>query len=822
MSRKKKFLVLIVLVAVIWLIWRLIPRSPEQDEAMARGIPVTFFDQAANEPDFFRELDGGLPLTQEQVRGRNTWMVWTGGNEAFWDYLASNSFGTFDLLKTISSFPCSPQQEANAAAFEQKTGKQATPGDYDGQGYDWAYPGVCKDDMYPKASGGPFRAYSRDSRFCFTGLVNEPGFRKASKPDQYGLCLDERVASNDPFDPKVYGRPTGVLGLRIYDNPNFDDKAKKRWMEAMKSDGFYTNPDFFFDKNLVRPYRVGMACSFCHVSPHPNSPPADPENPQFANLSATIGAQYFWFGRIFAPNVTSDNFVWHLLDTQRPGAVDTSFVPADNLNNPRAMNALFYLGERLANGTRMAPETSAGGALLLPEVAKQKDNDYTFGVPHVLWDGADSVGIDAALTRVYINIGEYHQEWVKHINLILGAVPQSPITVKAAQENSIYWQATQKRSADLAKYLVAASRPMPLAQTPGGAAYLAGGGDAAAHGQVLDRGKVLFAETCARCHSSKLPAQPASQKDIPRIGEKGCIGEGYGECFQQWWDWTNTPEFKSQMTALVRQPDFLANNYLSNDVRIPVSLLKTETCSSMASNAIEGHVWDNFASASYKSLPDVGEVEIYNPLANETFKWQTAGGGRGYQRVPSLVSVWATAPYLHNNEIGMFTGDPSVQGRMAAFDDSIRKMLHIKPRGKFVHRTSQETSVKVSPAVLPTIGAWLARAAGLVNDDGMIEIGPIPKGTPVNLISNMNLDRNDPRVSTLGLLSTGLGLGRDLKQIHKKKLNSEQAAALLMERVPELIERSACPDFIVDRGHDFGKDLPPADKEALIEYIKTL
>ena len=30
----------------------------------------------------------------------------------------------------------------------------------------------------------------------------------------------------------------------------------------------------------------------------------------------------------------------------------------------------------------------------------------------------------------------------------------------------------------------------------------------------------------------------------------------------------------------------------------------------------------------------------------------------GYYRVPSLVSVWSSAPFLHNNMLGKFTGDP--------------------------------------------------------------------------------------------------------------------------------------------------------------------
>ena len=51
------------------------------------------------------------------------------------------------------------------------------------------------------------------------------------------------------------------------------------------------------------------------------------------------------------------------------------------------------------------------------------------------------------------------------------------------------------------------------------------------------------------------------------------------------------------------------------------------------------------------------------------------GGGPGFYRVPSLVSIWATAPFLHNNSLGLFNNDPSVDGRLDAFDDAIRKLL---------------------------------------------------------------------------------------------------------------------------------------------------
>jgi hypothetical protein len=842
----KALAVVVALVLLVWLVVAIRAGIPAEDEAKAAGIPVEFFRQAPDEADHFAEMDGGITLTladvdlkAQVVRGRNTWMIWTGGNEAFWDWLANNSLGTFDLLKTLSSYPCSAEQEARARRYEASAapGQYGSGGAYGASytesrtaeadqhyagGHDYAgYAGACADTMYPPEGQPPYRYYSRDTRFCYLGLTNEPGFRKATRPDEFGLCLDEPTGPPEPFDKQVYGRPTGVLGLRLYPNPDFDEKARKRWMEAMQEDAFYLDGRFYTDRKLVRPYRVGMACSFCHVSPHPNHPPEDPENPEHRHLSGTIAAQYFWFGRIFAANVTPDNFVWHLVNDSRPGAIDTSFIPADNLNNPRAVNAVFNLPARLAIGDQIAQETSAGGALGLPDVAAQKDNGYTFGVPHVLWDGADSVGIDAALTRVYINIGEYHQEWVRHISPILGVGTQSPIKVEDAQNHSVYWNATQERSRDLATYLIHAGYPMPLAATPGGPAYLQGERPAEEYEPLLSRGKVVFAETCARCHSSKLP-QP-----IVGLGDKGCVGAGYLDCWNRYWAWTETAEFKQRMTELVFQPDFLDSNYLSTDARIPVTLLETEICSSMASNAVEGHVWDNFASQSYKDLPAVGTVTLEDPVGGGSFEWPTPAGGRGYQRVPSLVSIWSTAPFLHNNEVGRFTGDPSLVGRMDAFDDSVRKLLWPETREGIVRRTDRKTDLKVSTGALPWWAGAGARLFGLVEEDphtgaDMVAVGPIPRGTPVSLLANLNLDFADPRVSRLGFARTGLKITKSLKRIHKENLSDQQAAELLAQLVPDLLAASACPDFTVDRGHPFGSELPDTDKEALIEFLKTL
>ena len=207
-----------------------------QDEARRAGRPASSFTQA--DEDYFHEMDGGMALTPEEIKGRDMWLVWTGGDDRLWDTLTVTSFGAVDLLKTISS--------------------------------------------------NPSLKFGRDNRWDYLGLVNEPCFEKATGPDakRYGLWLDQRSSScpPDPFEneskyPGVkigargknlpagsfYGYATGVVGLRLFPNPDFDEAAAKKW----DANRFYNDPSYYNSKDLIRPYRVGMSCAFCHVGPNP-------------------------------------------------------------------------------------------------------------------------------------------------------------------------------------------------------------------------------------------------------------------------------------------------------------------------------------------------------------------------------------------------------------------------------------------------------------------------------------------------------------------------------------------------------------------------
>ena len=68
--------------------------------------------------DYFHDMDGGADLKPDPdtkldpVLGRNMWLVWSGGNDRFWDKMTSYTFGAFDLLKILAYDPNKPIDRA--------------------------------------------------------------------------------------------------------------------------------------------------------------------------------------------------------------------------------------------------------------------------------------------------------------------------------------------------------------------------------------------------------------------------------------------------------------------------------------------------------------------------------------------------------------------------------------------------------------------------------------------------------------------------------------------------------------------------------------
>ena len=300
-------------------------------------------------------------------------------------------------------------------------------------------------------------------------------------------------------------------------------------------------------------------------------------------------------------------------------------------------------------------------------------------------------------------------------------------------------------------------------------------------------------------------------------------------------------EYQDWAIKAVEMEEFWRTNFFSTDYRVPGNYVKTNSCRAMATNALTGNMWQDFASESYRKLPSIGDIHYFNPYgsakpqdldhdqSNAVYSPRhtapkdapRGGGGPGFYRVPTLASIWATAPFLHNNSLGKYTADPSIRGRLEAFNDSIEKLLwrekradtpsygvdpkQLKEDHGLIWRTPQVTYLTIPGIYLPELlggrsqwvrdildrypelravpewrrplptavllliaflllwraqGGWL-RWAGYVSvvlallvgagiyflhgGLGGIRIGPIPVGTPVGLLANINPDA-DPKL----------------------------------------------------------------------------
>ena len=176
------------------------------------------------------------------------WLVWTGGDDRFWDRLTHDTFGAFDLLKTISSHP-EPERTVAATA-----------------GTIWASP------------TSPASTRRRDPTRRTSGCGSTSGAPIV-------LPIPSPTSRNIPASPSAragknmpvgsyYGEPTGIMGPAPVPQP----RLRRGGSQDQVGSGSGSTPtrNYYNDKDLVRPYRVGMSCAFCHVGPSPIAPPGGP------------------------------------------------------------------------------------------------------------------------------------------------------------------------------------------------------------------------------------------------------------------------------------------------------------------------------------------------------------------------------------------------------------------------------------------------------------------------------------------------------------------------------------------------------------------
>jgi hypothetical protein len=592
-------------------------------------------------------------LTPEQRRGRCTWVLHTGGTENLFRRVTIKTKGAADALMLV-------------------------------------------DSRY------------RDQRWKTLGSLNDPGCKPATRPDQYGLWLD------DCQDP----RSAGMIGFRKIPNPQFD--AAKWSLDAYKKDA-----------TIEPPYLVGTACGSCHVALNPTKPPADPAHPGWDNFLFAFGNQYLDEASYFITPFKEDDFRWHVLRTQERGTSDTSRQATDHINNPNSINAIINLADR-------------------PTALEVMNDGSVQAVHHILKDGSDSIGVAGASLRVFVNEGMCVDEWLKHHDLLDGNTEQTPIRRADLYRTCKDYSDTAARMDDMAAFLKSQG-PVRLVDAPGGDQLIT------KDESVLTQGKLAFAHACASCHSSKQP--PADVIDAAARNA--------------WFEQS------------VLSPTFLDHNFLSDDRRYPITELKTNAARALGTNPTKGHIWEDYSSKTFKELPSPGTLSLLNPYdPAHPISFKVPSGGVGYYRTPSIAAIWATAPLLHNNALGKFNGDPSVAGRIDAFNDAITKLLWPAQRPGTIKRT--------------TVDSQLALPIGTIR---------VPAGTPVNILANV-----DPRPLTTKIGMEMLGL---LGAVNVTPNDPLMATAILKYL-------NQCPDLVEDEGHYYGTDLSDGDKRALIEFLKTL
>lgn len=660
----------------------------------------------------------GIPEHARQaIKGQNTWMLWGEGNEAFWGWLQQNGYGIADFLILLDSRKRDSRFAEAGLMNQPGMIKRETPivglGLYldqaDGDKVKMIAP---KDDIDAESQKpvAPERPPARHQQYGY------PEFFEVDDKDAYQKIIDQ--LANDGVDPLVYGYPSGVVGLRLMPNPDFfgksaaAEKARSRWDEQVVRDqgaGYYSienDNKISADPKLVRPFRVAMACSFCHVGPHPLAPPADLKNPAWGNMSSTIGNQYWRPEKAFSNLRQAKSFLWQFVASQQPGTIDTSLISTDHINNPNTINAIFEVNPRLARAGLNPPETQSQANLLQRGIEDKPD--YTSNprhTPRVLLDGSDSIGVEGALSRVYLNIGAYSEQWNRLHNPVIGFKPQRPFELATVKSKSVYWQATEKyRIPQLESFFTYVSKtgasvtqPMKLKSIPEGRARID------SNQKDAEVGRSVFLKNCAVCHSSKqTPDQQFAFSREWRLAKAGNLSTlTMPMDFAEWEAFKLSDQYLDyvgrlgayEQQELAQDRDLFKDNYLSTDIRVPITLVGTNSQRAVATNAMRGQVWDNFSSKTYKALPAVGEIRFFNPFksAGGVDEWGNNDsyapppGGPGYYRPASLVGIWATAPFLHNNALGVFNNVPSVKGRLEAFDDAIDRLLNKNKREAAYH-----------------------------------------------------------------------------------------------------------------------------------------
>jgi len=767
---------------------------------------------------------GGANLDAAELVGAEIWFKATQGNERFFTYAYPQRLGVaidwFRVLNTASRL----QRFNNWGLINDP--ECCTPGDPD-------CPAKSNDETY-----GLDYCPGDDVLLTFVGKTGyrDPACDLKDAPVEAGPHgpADQRQSACD----LRFGTSTGAMGLRKFPNPRFN---KDQWRKVNKGRlgtwaGYNermppANPDLpaiprILDGSIEPPFLIGMSCGSCHIAFNPLHPPTDPAKPKLEHISGTVGNQYSRFSQILGSGVSPRAIEYQVFAHARPGIVDTSAIPNDQIDNPGTINAIINFSQRPNfmedvikwRKTAQCPANADEHTCWCEPGRDHKcweRSRKTEEVKHILKGGEDSIGVLEAVQRVYINIGSCSEEsWVNHLTDMRQLDPsqrgygQTPFQIGQARRDCPNFRAVEDRLGEVVKFLLSA-RPADLYQARGlkDPRDLVEQLDKEYGRGAVNRGKQVFAKTCARCHSTQ--QAPFEGRDF-RQARKDSAGHD------------------------------IRMDWLGNDQLIPVTEVGTHQARSLHSNHMAGHIWEEYGSETLRAKPSDPNIK------------EPSEGGRGYYRNISLINVWAYAPFMHNNAIGpelcggpqdehylapyvdeqntrlanppaCWLFDPSVEGRYKLYKASMQDLLNPDKRIPKVTLFNYNVVIKAFPKV-PAGDLERYVSTALV----------FPEGTPSSRIGNFRhkefandlvLSKTDfAKLKGKYVARYGPDKGDKIAQTIRDKAGDILVdPTRLLEIGGEL--RDVYSNSLMLRendGHRFGEDLSDQDKHALTAFLATL
>ncbi len=789
-------------------------------------------------------------LNESERAGREIWYKATAGNARFHTYTFQQRIGVLiDWYRVLNSGERADRFRAWGIIND---------------------PGCCVPGSEGCLAKSPEETYGFD--YCpgddqLLKYVGKEGYRDpacdfkdppADSTDAHFKNKDQRQSSCD----LAFGTSTGALGFRKFPNPRFD---KERWMKLNGDLGSWqgfrkklsTDPknsdsaiSRLSDGSIEPPFLIGTSCGSCHVAFDPLNPPADPANPQWSNLKGTIGNQYTRISEILGSGMSASTIEFQVFAHARPGTSDTSAIPTDQVNNPGTINALIHTnrrptfpGEDILKWRKVgACENGESENSCWCEPGRagkcwKWSRQTEAATHHILKGGEDSIGALEAIQRVYFNIGSCSEQcWVNHLTDLRQLDPdargfgQTPFRIGQCRRDCAHFRAIEDRLSNIFDFLRSAetnatdlhtAREIEAQQKNRKATFtyddLVAQLDKEFGKGAVARGREVFATGCARCHSSVPEAEggPFRNRDFRAIDERTKLRA----------DW------------------------MGNDVATPVSEVGTFRCRALHSNHMAGHVWQEYGSESLRAR--AADPNVQEPH----------DGGRSYYRNISLLSLWAHAPFMHNNAMGpelcgkpanqqnefyrspyvsadknplpvdqapaCWEFDPSVAGRLKLFKASMQELLAPSTRIPKITKFDVDVPIALGPRLWDgeeekqVLGFTVTLPAGT-------NAGALGNFQYKQFVGDLVMLKLKPEVVEAKLVkqlgdAEGKAILGALKELSTEVMKNPKGMIEAVKKRPRLAEvYSSCTADVENDGHRFGEDLSESDKKALIAFLATL